>query len=149
MAYIVGIVLALVVAAFARLTGFDRDRAFYPTVVVVVASYYVLLAAVGATAHALLVETLLMSAFAVVAVLGFKRSSWLIVAGLAGHGLFDMLHGFVVTNPGVPEWWPAFCSTFDVGIAGVLAYLIARDRARLTAGRPATQPAREASSTLP
>jgi hypothetical protein len=39
MVYAIGIVLALVVACFARLTGFDRDRVFYPLVAVVVAHY--------------------------------------------------------------------------------------------------------------
>ena len=40
--YVVGIVLSIGVALFARRVGFDRDRAFYPTVLIVTASYYVL-----------------------------------------------------------------------------------------------------------
>ena len=39
MAYVVGIVLSLSVAVFARRVGFDRDRAFYPTVLIVIASH--------------------------------------------------------------------------------------------------------------
>jgi hypothetical protein len=35
MAYIIGILLALVSVVLARLAGLDRDRAFYPTVLVV------------------------------------------------------------------------------------------------------------------
>ena len=35
------------VALFARFVGFDRDRAFYPTVLMVIASYYVLFAAMS------------------------------------------------------------------------------------------------------
>jgi hypothetical protein len=119
--YAIGILLAAAVAVFARRTGFDRDRAFYPTVVIVVASYYVLFAAMGGTTHVLIVEALIMAGFVLVAVLGFKRGSWLVVAGLAGHGVFDMLHGHVVHNPGVPEWWPAFCLAFDVGAAVLCA----------------------------
>jgi hypothetical protein len=41
MAYLVGILLALSTAVFARSVGFDRDRVFSPTVMVVIASYYV------------------------------------------------------------------------------------------------------------
>lgn len=41
MPYVVGVVLSLIVALFARRVGFDRDRAFYPTVLIVVALYYV------------------------------------------------------------------------------------------------------------
>jgi hypothetical protein len=36
--YAIGIVLVLFVSAFARLVGLDRDRAFYPTIVIVIAS---------------------------------------------------------------------------------------------------------------
>jgi hypothetical protein len=117
MAYVIGILLAAVVASFARASAFDRDRAFYPTVTIVIASYYVLFAAMGGSTRVLLVEVFVMAIFVLVAVLGFKRSAWLVVGGLAGHGLFDVFHGHVVQNPGVPEWWPAFCLAFDVAAA--------------------------------
>ncbi len=106
MEYVIGIVLALVVSCFARLTGFDRDRVFYPTMAVVIASYYVLFAVLGGSSHALAVDLVAMAAFVVVAVIGFKSSLWWVVASLAAHGVFDALHGFVVTNPGVPDWYP-------------------------------------------
>lgn len=44
MEYAIGIALALIVSCFARVTGLDRDRAFYPTVAIVIALYYVLFA---------------------------------------------------------------------------------------------------------
>jgi hypothetical protein len=120
MEYVIGIVLAAGVAGFARWTGFDRDRAFYPTVVVVVASYYVLFAAIGGSGHDVVHEAMVMAAFVAVAVVGLKRGTWLVAAALAAHGVFDALHGFVMANPGVPEWWPAFCLAFDVGAAALL-----------------------------
>jgi hypothetical protein len=126
MGYAIGISLAAVVAGFGRWSGFDRDRAFYPTLLVVIAGYYVLFAAMSGSDHALVAESLAMVAFAALAVTGFRFSSWLVVAGLAGHGVFDALHGAVVANPGVPEWWPAFCLAFDIGAAGVLAISIVR-----------------------
>jgi hypothetical protein len=46
MRYVIGIVLSVGVALFARCVGFDRDRAFYPTVLMVIASYYMLFAAI-------------------------------------------------------------------------------------------------------
>jgi hypothetical protein len=52
--YVVGLVLAIGVAVFARSVGFDRDRAFYPTVLIVIA-----------------------------AVAGFKGSPWIVIGGLA------------------------------------------------------------------
>jgi len=39
MEYLIGVGLALVVCAFAMLTGFDRDRVFYPTLLTVIATY--------------------------------------------------------------------------------------------------------------
>jgi hypothetical protein len=144
MAYAIGIVLALLVVWFARWTGFDRDRAFYPTVVVVVASYYVLFAAIGGSTHALVAESLVLAVFALVAVLGFKFSPWLIVAGLAAHGVFDvLLHPAMVRNPGVPAAWPAFCLTFDVGAAALLALRL------MTRARPAFAAAASHSRDVP
>ncbi len=121
MGYAIGIVLALVVSRFARWTGLDRDRAFYSTMAIVIASYYVLFAVMGGSTHALVVETLVMTLFVLVAVMGFKFYPWLLVACLAGHGVFDLFHDLVVENPGVPRWWPAFCLAFDVGAAVLLA----------------------------
>lgn len=126
MEYGVGIALALAVAVFARLTGLDRDRAFYTTVAIVVASYYVLFAAIGESSRALVADAVVMAAFAAVAVLGFKRNLWLVVAALAGHGVLDVFHAHVVANPGVPSWWPPFCMTFDVAAAAFLAWLLLR-----------------------
>jgi hypothetical protein len=121
MGYAIGIILALVVSRFARWTGLDRDRAFYSTMVIVVASYYVLFAAMGGSTPTLVIETIVMIVFVLVAVMGFRFNPWLIVAGLAGHGVFDLFHDLVVENPGVPEWWPGFCLAFDVGAAALLA----------------------------
>ena len=129
MGYAVGLVLALFVSAFARLVGFDRDRAFYPTVLVVIASYYVLFAVTGGSMRALVLESIVMSAFAGMAVLGFRFNLWLVVAALAAHGVFDFIHGYVVANPGVPDWWPAFCLAYDVAAAGALAWLTRDSRA--------------------
>jgi hypothetical protein len=124
MAYIIGIVLALVVSVFAAMTGFDRDRAFYPTVLIVIALYYVLFAVIGGSAHALLVESLLMTVFLTLAVVGFRFSLSIVAAALAAHGVFDAVHGLLVTNPGVPTWWPAFCLGYDVTAAGAMAWLL-------------------------
>ena len=61
MEYLIGAVLAAVVFAFARLIGFDRDRVFYPTLLIVIATYYILFAVIGTSVHALLIESLVAS----------------------------------------------------------------------------------------
>jgi hypothetical protein len=124
--YVIGIVLSAGVALFARKVGLDRDGAFYPTVMIVIALYYVLFAAMSGSVQTVLMESVVMSVFAAAAVVGFRSSAWIVVAALAGHGIFDALHGRVVENSGVPVWWPAFCLAYDVGAAAGLAWLLRR-----------------------
>jgi hypothetical protein len=127
MAYLIGAVLALGVGSvLGTAVGLDRDRAFYTTVAAVVASYYVLFAAMAGSTQALLVETAVAMVFLTVALVGFRRSLWLVAAALAGHGAFDAVHGRLIANPGVPTWWPAFCASYDVVAAGYLAFLLVR-----------------------
>ncbi len=120
---LIGVVLAVAVAIFARVVGFDRDRAFYPVVLVVVGSYYDLFAVMGGGAD-LLPETIGFLVFAAAAAIGFRTSLWVVVAGLAAHGLFDLFHHALVENPGVPTWWPSWCLAYDVAAAACLAALI-------------------------
>jgi hypothetical protein len=124
MAYLIGAGLAVAVGLFAWAVGFDRSRVFYPVVLIVVASYYVLFAVMVGATGALGTELLLFAAFAAVAVLGFRLSLWLAAAGLLAHGLMDFVHGSLVDNPGVPAWWPAFCLGYDVAAAAFLAVLL-------------------------
>ncbi len=126
MAYLVGALLALAVSGMATLSRLDRDRAFYPTVMAVIASYYALFAVMGGSDHALGVETAIIAVFLAASLVGFKYSLWLVVAALAAHGIFDAFHDQLITNPGVPVWWPPFCLTYDVVAAGYLAYLLLR-----------------------
>jgi hypothetical protein len=130
MAFGVGISLALLTALLGRVAGLDRDRALYPALVVVIASYYILFAVMGASSAVLLVESTVATVFTLIAVWGFRSNLWLVVAALAGHGVFDLLHGRFVTNPGVPVWWPSFCLAFDVALAGCLAWLLMRRQAQ-------------------
>ena len=129
MAYAIGSVLSLVVAVFARVVGFDRDRAFYSTVVIVVATYYVLFAAMTGSTQTVLMECVIAGVFVTAAVAGFKRSTWIVVAALAGHGLMDFVHGNLVANAGVPVFWPAFCASYDLGAAAWLSWIVLRGRA--------------------
>ena len=128
MGYGIGVLLSLAVAGFARLVGFDRDRAFYATVLIVVASYYVLFAVMGGGGQVLVAELLGMSVFGAAAVIGFKLSPWIVAAGLVVHGIFDSFHGRVIANPGMPPWWPAFCASYDVCAGVILAWLLWRER---------------------
>ena len=122
--YVVGIALSVGVAVFARVGGLDRDRAFYPTVMIVIAAYYVLFAVMSGSVQAIAIESVVMTLFVAAAVAGFKSSAWIVVVALAGHGIFDAFHGYVIENAGVPSWWPAWCFAYDLGAAAWLGWLL-------------------------
>jgi hypothetical protein len=124
MPYVIGLTLSGAFAVFARYVGFDRDRAFYPTVMIVIASYYVLFAAMSGSIQTTAIEAVVMVLFAAAAVAGFKSSAWIVVGALAGHGVFDAVHGFIIENSGMPAWWPAWCFAYDVGAAIGLGWLL-------------------------
>jgi hypothetical protein len=133
LALVVGVLLAIAVGLMATTVGLDRDRAFYPTVTIVVASYYALFAVMGASTRVLLVESLVAAAFLAAAVWGFKSSLWIAAAALALHGIFDFVHDRVIANPGMPPWWPEFCGAFDVAAPAWLAWLLKTGRVRASA----------------
>jgi hypothetical protein len=124
MEYLIGLLLGLAVAGCANIIGFDRERAFYPTMLIVIASYYVLFALMGATRWTLAIELLVAGVFTLAAVLGFRINLWLAVVALVGHGVFDFAHHLLIDNPGVPHWWSGFCLAFDVTAGGFLALLL-------------------------
>jgi hypothetical protein len=135
----IGAVLALGVSLYAAWIGFDADRAFYPTVLTVVASYYVLFSVMAGSTSTTIPELAIASVFIAAASLGFRRNLWLVVVALAAHGILDAFHGSLVPNPGVPSWWPAFCGTYDVTAAGILAIILRRAPA-LSKGRVGHHP---------
>ncbi|MDX2152893.1 MAG: hypothetical protein SFV54_19270 [Bryobacteraceae bacterium] len=129
MEYAIGVGLALAVCVFAMVTGYDRERVFYPTVVTVVASFYVLFAAMGGSGAVVAQESVIAAGFAGLGVIGFKKNLWVAAAALAGHGVFDFVHHLVIRNEGMPEWWPGFCGSFDV-VAGVFVGVLLWRRGR-------------------
>lgn len=129
-ALVVGTSLAGFVGMFAHLIGYDRDRAFYAVVLTVVGSLYVLFAAMAGGGQALLPEIACFTIFAALAAIGFRISLWLVVAGLALHGAFDFVRHAFLPAPGAPQWWPAFCGSYDVIAALGLALLLLHERER-------------------
>jgi hypothetical protein len=130
MEYMVGVALALLVCGAASLLRMDRDRVFYPTILIAIASYYVLFAVIDGGYEILASEIAISAVFTVIAVIGFKHSLWLVAAALAGHGLMDLFHHLLVDNSGVPHMWPGFCSAFDLTAAAYVGCLLAlRQRA--------------------
>ena len=129
----VGVLLAIAVGLLGTIAGLDRDRAYYPVVAIVVASYYALFAVLGGSSQALVLESMVGMLFVAAAIAGFRRSLWIAAGALAAHGLFDFVHSGLIPNPGVPAWWPAFCLAFDVTAAAYLAWRLMARRIRAVA----------------
>ena len=102
MEYLIGLLLSLAVAALATIVGFDRERAYYPTVMIVIAAYYVLFAAMASSGRTLIIEIIAANVFLLAAVVGYKWNLWLVAVALVGHGVFDFFHHWLVENTGVP-----------------------------------------------
>lgn len=123
---LIGIALALAIVVLGRLSGLDRDRALYPVALIVIAAYYVLFATMGGE-QALASELIAATVFVAVAIVGFRTSLWWVAGGIAGHGIFDwVVHPRLIANPGMPEFWPAFCGTIDVALGVLIAILLLR-----------------------
>lgn len=123
--YAIGIAAAAAVGLFATVIGFDKERSFYPVVLIVIATLYLLFAVMAGSTESLVAEAIPALVFVAMAALGFrKKAPWLVVAGLALHGVFDFFHHAVIANPGVPVWWPGWCLAYDVVAAAYLAVLI-------------------------
>jgi hypothetical protein len=127
-AFGIGLILALVVGLMATVVGLDRERAFYPTVTIVVASYYVLYAVLGGSGRVLVIETATFLVFWALAVWGFRSSLWIAAAALAGHGFLDFGHDALVFNPGLPSWWPSFCAGYDIAAGAYCAWVLKAGR---------------------
>jgi len=136
MEYAIGIAAATSVGLFSTVIGFDKERSFYPVVLIVIATLYLLFAVQAGSTGALVAEAIPALMFVATAALGFRKTPWLVVAGLALHGVFDCFHHAVIVNPGVPVWWPGWCLAYDVVAAAYLAALIIVRRAsRASASR--------------
>jgi len=91
-----------------------------------IAAIYIGFAVADGRRHVLAVETAVAAVFVVVAAAAATGTLWLIVAGLAGHGVKDMWQhrtGFVAGT----RWWPPFCAAVDFVAAGLIAVAITAD----------------------
>ncbi|HET7189463.1 MAG TPA: hypothetical protein VFI52_15035 [Gemmatimonadaceae bacterium] len=123
MNYLIGVLLALASVLLALVVGFDR-RTFYATMLIVVATYFVLFAVMSGVMRPVVLESAVMALFIVLAAVGYRRGEWIVAAGLAAHGLSDFVHGAVIANPGTPSWWPGFCASYDIAAAIALMWII-------------------------
>ena len=91
-----------------------------------IAAIYIGFAVADGRSTVIAVEVCVATVFVVVAAVGVTGSGWVVVAGLAGHGLKDLWQhrtGFVSGT----RWWPPFCASVDVVAASLIAVTILAD----------------------
>ena len=116
---LVGVLQALTPFAFWWLPA----ATVYAMGVAVIAAVYIGFSVADGRPKVIAVETVVATAFLVVAAAGVTGSAWLLVAGLAGHGVKDYWQHrtrFVANT----RWWPPFCAAGDVVVAAILAFAI-------------------------
>jgi hypothetical protein len=88
-----------------------------------IAAVYVGFAVADGRRNVVAVEVGVASGFVAVAVAATTGSPWLIVAGLAAHGVKDFWQHRTQFVAGT-RWWPPFCAAVDGVAAGVVAVAI-------------------------
>src|SRR4051795_3698381 len=89
-----------------------------------IASIYIGFAVADGRARVIALESGVATVFVVVAAAAVTGSPWLLVVGLAGHGLKDLWQHrtqFVANT----RWWPPFCAAVDWVVAAILAVALA------------------------
>ena len=86
----------------------------------VIASVYIGFAVADGRRNVLAVEIGVAGIFVIVAAAAVTNTPWLLVAGLAGHGIKDLWQHrrrFVANT----RWWPPFCLVVDWAVAAIIA----------------------------
>src|SRR4051812_5571799 len=127
-----GIVVGLLQAATPLVFWWLDGVTVYALGLVVIASVYVGFAVADGRPKVIAVESSVTFAFVVVAAAAVTGSPWLLVAGLAAHGLGPLAHRthFVANT----RWWPPFCMLVDWVVAAIIAVEIAAAWTSASAG---------------
>lgn len=92
----------------------------YALGLVLIASVYIGFAVADGRWRVIALESSVVGIFVVIAAVAVTGSPWLLVVGLAGHGLKDLWQHrsqFVANT----RWWPPFCLVVDWTVAAIIA----------------------------
>ena len=119
-----GIVVGVLQAATPLVFWWLDSATVYALGLAVIAAIYIGFAVADGRPKVIAVESSVAFAFVVVAAAAVTGSPWLLVAGLAGHGLKDLWQhrSHFVANT---RWWPPFCMVVDWVVAAIIVGEIA------------------------
>jgi hypothetical protein len=119
-----GVVVGLLQAATPLAFWWLDSATVYALGLAGIAFIYIGFAVADGRPRVIAVEGSVTFAFVVVAAAAITGSPWLLVAGLAGHGLKDLWQHrthFVANT----RWWPPFCMVVDWVVAAIIVAEIA------------------------
>jgi hypothetical protein len=115
-----GVVVGLAQAATPLAFWWLDTATVYALGLAVIAPVYIGFAVADGRPRIIGVETGVASVFIIVAAAAITGSPWLLVLGLAGHGVKDLWQHrthFVANT----RWWPPFCLVIDWVVAAIIA----------------------------
>ena len=118
-----GVVVGVIQAASPLSFWWLDPATVYALSLTLIAAVYIGFAVADGRPKVIAVESSVTFAFVVVAAAAVTGSPWLLVAGMAGHGLKDLWQhrSHFVANT---RWWPPFCMVVDWVVAAILVVLI-------------------------
>jgi hypothetical protein len=119
-----GIVFGVAQAATPLVFWWLESATVYALGLVLIAGVYVGFAVADGRPRVIAVESSVAFAFVVVAATAVTGSPWLLVIGLAAHGVKDLWQhrSHYVANT---RWWPPFCMVVDWVVAAIIVGEIA------------------------
>ena len=118
-----GVVVGVLQAASPLAFWWLDPATVYALGLALIAAIYIGFAVADGRPKVIVVESIVASAFVVIAAVAITVSVWLIVVGLVGHGLKDLWQHrrqFVANT----RWWPPFCLVVDWVAAAMIAVAI-------------------------
>jgi hypothetical protein len=115
-----GVLVGVLQAASPLAFWWLEPATVYALSLVAIAFVYLGFAVADGRWKVIALETSVAAVFVVIAAAAVTGSAWLLVVGLAGHGLKDWWQHrtHYVANT---RWWPPFCAAVDFVVAAIIA----------------------------
>ena len=115
-----GVLVGVLQAASPLAFWWLEPATVYALSLAMIAAIYIGFAVADGRWKVIALETSVAAVFVVIAAAAITGSAWLLVVGLAGHGLKDWWQHRSHYVAGT-RWWPPFCAAVDFAVAAIIA----------------------------
>ena len=119
-----GVVVGILQAGTPLAIWWLPNATVYALGLAAIAAIYVGFAVADGRPKVIAVETTVAFSFILIAAAAVTGTPWLLVIGLAGHGVKDMWQHRTQFVSGT-RWWPPFCAAVDFAVSAILVVEIA------------------------